>query len=268
MKELTLQELKEIELDILKMFDAFCKENNIRYFLAFGTLLGAIRYKKFIPWDDDVDVLVPREDYKRLLSLFQDNEKYHLYSFERNRKYAFPFAKLCNMTTKLVETSYPNNNLELGVNIDIFPLDYFDNDLEEAKNEIRRIRKNNACLSYMKVDKPKTSNPIKYVVWSIIIKYCKLRGSEYYIQKTTRECNKPEQKGSKYAGAKVWPIWGDRIITPADAFSESVEIEFEGMMFPAPIGYDAYLTCLYGDYLPEPPKDKQKTHHSFKAYRR
>ena len=74
MKELTLQELKEIEFDILKMFDAFCKENNIRYFLVFGTLLGAIRYKKFIPWDDDVDVLVPREDYERLLSLFQDSE--------------------------------------------------------------------------------------------------------------------------------------------------------------------------------------------------
>ena len=76
MKELTLEELKEIEFEILKVFDAFCKENNIRYFLAFGTLLGAIRYKKFIPWDDDVDVLVPREDYERLVKIFNDNEKY------------------------------------------------------------------------------------------------------------------------------------------------------------------------------------------------
>lgn len=90
MKELTLQELKEIEFDMLKMFDAFCKENNIRYFLAYGTLLGAIRYKKFIPWDDDVDVLVPREDYDRLLHLFQDNEKYRLYAFEKNENYLFP----------------------------------------------------------------------------------------------------------------------------------------------------------------------------------
>lgn len=267
MKELTLQELKEIELDILKDFDSFCKEHNIRYFLAFGTLLGAIRYKKFIPWDDDVDVLVPREDYDRLLNIYQDSEKYRLYAFERNRKFSFPFAKLCDMTTKLVETVYPNNGVELGVNIDIFPLDYFDDNLQEAKNEIRRIRKNNACLSYMKVDKPKTNNPLRFMVWSIIIAYCKMRGSQHYIKKVLKECNKPEQKRSRYAGVKVWPIWGERNLTPADAFVGTVDVEFEGEMFPAPIGYDAYLTCLYGDYLPEPPKEKQKTHHSFRAYK-
>ena len=99
MKELSLNELKEIELETLKMFHAFCVEHNIRYFLAYGTLLGAIRYKKFIPWDDDVDLLIPREDYDRLLTLFQDNEKYKLYSFERNPDYLFTFAKLCVMTT-------------------------------------------------------------------------------------------------------------------------------------------------------------------------
>lgn len=267
MKELTLQELKKIEFDILKMFDAFCKENNIRYFLAFGTLLGAIRYKKFIPWDDDVDVLVPREDYERLLSLFQDSEKYRLYAFERNLKYAFPFAKLCDMTTKLVEIAYPNNGVELGVNIDIFPLDFFDDDLEKAKKEIRRIRKYNACLSYMKVDRPKTSNPIRFLAWSIIISYCKMHGSAHYIRKVIKECDKPWQKESRYIGAKAWPIWGDRVIIPKEAFADSVDVEFEGEMFPAPIGYDTYLTCLYGDYLPEPPKEKQKSHHFFTAHR-
>lgn len=267
MKELTLQELKEIEFDILKIFDAFCKENNIRYFLAFGTLLGAVRYKKFIPWDDDVDVLVPREDYDRLLTLFQDSDKYHLYAFERNQNFRYPFAKLCDMTTKLVETFYPDNVVELGVNIDIFPLDHFDDDLEKAKKEIRRISRSNACLSYMKVNKPHTDNPIRYAAWSAVIAYCKMRGSVHYIQKVIKECNKPEQMESRYVGAKVWPIWGDRIITPAEAFAEAIEIEFEGEMFPAPIGYDTYLTCLYGDYMPEPPVEKRKTHHGFKAYR-
>ena len=87
MKELTLQEIKEIELDILKMFDSFCTENNIRYFLSHGTLLGAIRYKGFIPWDDDVDLLVPRKDYNRLLDLFQDSEQYQLFAFEKNQEY-------------------------------------------------------------------------------------------------------------------------------------------------------------------------------------
>ena len=267
MKELTLEELKKIEFDILKMFDVFCKENNIRYFLAFGTLLGAVRYKKFIPWDDDVDVLVPREDYDRLLNLFQDSEKYHLYAFEKNKSYRYPFAKLCDMTTSLVETYYPNNGVKLGVNIDIFPLDAFDNDLAKAKEEVKYINKKCACLGFLKTKKIHTKNPIKFIVWSIIVNYCKIRGSAHYIKKVIKKCNRPEQKGSAYVGAKAWCIWGDRGIIPAEAFADSVDIEFEGQMFPAPVGYDTYLTCLYGDYLPEPPKEKQKTHHAFKAYR-
>lgn len=267
MKELTLEEIKAVELDILKMFDLFCKENNIRYFMAFGTLLGAIRYKKFIPWDDDVDVLVPREDYDRLLTLFQDSDKYRLYAFERNREFRFPFAKLCDMTTRLVEAFYPDNGIELGVNIDIFPLDHFDDDLDEAKKEIHRIKKNNACLSYLKLKKPHTDNPIRFAAWSMIIAYCKMHGSAYYIRKVIKECNKPRQKESRYVGAKAWPIWGERVIIPAEVFEDAVEIEFEGEMFPAPVGYDTYLRCMYGDYLPEPPKEKQKSHHAFIAYK-
>lgn len=268
MSELTLDELKEIEFEILKMFDKFCKEHNIRYYLGFGTLLGAIRYKKFIPWDDDVDVLVPREDYNRLLSLFEDTPKYRLYAYERNRKYRYPFAKLCDMETSLVEVIYPHNGVELGVGIDVFPLDHWDDNLEEAKKEVRRIKKINAYLSYMKVDKPHTDNPLKFLVWSGIIAYCRIRGSGSYIRKLKRICDQTAQRGSRYVGAKVWAIWGERGIIPAEAFSDSIEVEFEGEMFPAPIGYDTYLTCLYGDYMPEPPVEKRKTHHSFAAFRR
>lgn len=267
MKELSLEEIKVIELDILKMFHNFCEANNIRYFIAYGTLLGAIRYKGFIPWDDDVDVLVPREDYDRLITLFQDNDQYCLFAFEKNRKYRYPFAKLCNVKTRLVENVYPNNGVDLGLNIDIFPLDTWDNDLEEAKREAKRIKKDVARLGYTKLDKPLTSNPVKFFAWSIRIALCKLRGSTYYIKKIIGQSNKPEQKGSRYVGAKVWPIYGERGIISAEAFADTVEIEFEGEKFPAPAGYDTYLTCLYGDYLPEPPVEKRKTHHSFKAYK-
>jgi len=267
MKELSLPEIKQIELDILKVFHSFCVENNIRYYLAFGTLLGAIRYKKFIPWDDDIDVLVPREDYNRLLTLFQDGERYKLFAFEKNRSYAFPFAKLCDMTTQLEEIVYPNNKMQLGVNIDIFPLDHFDDDLDKAKKEVRRIRKYNACLSYLKVENVQSRNIARLIIWKVIIAWCKIHGSAYYIRKVIKECNKSEQKNSRFIGAKVWPIWGDRIIVPSQAFEGATEVEFEGVKFPAPIGYDVYLTCLYGDYMPEPPVEKRKTHHSFNAYR-
>lgn len=267
MKELTLEELKVIELDILKVFRSFCEEHGIRYFLACGTLLGAIRYKKFIPWDDDVDVLVPREDYDRLLASFRDCERYRLYAFERNQKYRYPFAKLCDMTTRLTETFYPNNGVDLGVNIDIFPLDHWNDDFEKAQREHQRIRKNIACLGYLKVDKPRTDNPVKFVLWSAIIAYCKMQGSGHYIRKIIKESNKQSQRNSRYVGVKAWPMWGTGAIMPVEVFSDAVEIEFEGEKFMAPADYDTYLRSLYGDYLPDPPEEKRKTHHSFKAYR-
>lgn len=266
MKELTLQELKDIEFEILKVFDSFCKENNIRYYFAYGTLLGAIRYKKFIPWDDDVDVLVPREDYDRLLSLFRDNEKYRMFAFERNPDYLFPFAKLCDMTTRKDEGGY-NNVAELGVDIDIFPLDTWDNDPEQAKQEAKRIGTDMKYLGFTKLKRADSANPLKRFVKGIVVFFCKVRGSEHFLKKIMKASNRPEQKGSAYVGCKTWCVYGARGIHRAEVFADAVEIEFEGEKFPAPIGWDEYLTDLYGDYLPEPPKEKQKTHHSFKAYR-
>ena len=146
MNELTLDELKKIEFDILKHFDAFCKEHNIRYYLAFGTLLGAIRYKKFIPWDDDIDLLVPREDYDRLIRLFRDSERYQLFAFEKNSNFHYPFAKLCDMTTRKEQTIYKNRGVKLGVEIDIFPLDGIGEDYESAIKNYKHIDRLNMIL--------------------------------------------------------------------------------------------------------------------------
>lgn len=266
MKELTLQELKEIEFSILKVFDAFCKENNIRYYFAYGTLLGAIRYKGFIPWDDDVDVLVPREDYDKLLTLFKDSEKYRMYAVERTPAYSFPFAKLCDMTTRKDEFGY-DNGVELGVDIDIFPLDHWDNDLEKANQEAIYIKKNMGYLGFTKLKKPDSINPFKRFIKGILMIFCKMLGSRYFLKKIMKASVKSDQKNSAYVGCKTWCVYGERGIHRAENFADVVEIEFEGEKFPAPIGYDEYLTDLYGDYLPEPPKEKQKTHHSFKAYK-
>lgn len=266
MQELSLMEIKEIELDILKHFHSFCLEHNIRYYLAYGTLLGAIRYKKFIPWDDDVDVLMPREDYNRFVRLFKDNGKYKLYSFERNKKFFFPFAKLCDDTTRKVEPNY-DNGVALGLDIDIFPLDHWDNDLNKAKKECARILKYMRYLNCAKCEKITNKHLIKHLLLNMIALFHKIVGRGHYVRKMIKESFKEEQSQSAYVGAKSWCVYGEKGIIPAEAFASAVEVEFEGLMLPSPVGYDSYLTCLYGDYLPEPPKEKQRTHHSFKAYR-
>lgn len=266
MRELTLQELKDIEFNLLKRFHSFCEEHNIRYYFAYGTLLGAIRYKGFIPWDDDIDVLVPREDYERLLTLFQDSERYRLFSPERNKRFYHPFAKLCDMTTRKEEFN-AQNGVEVGVDIDIFPLDYWDDDLDKAKKEAARISKYMSWLNLAKRSRSTIQNPVKRLYQNTMIVWAKLMGCAHYIKKIQKATYKKEQIGSRYIGSKSWCVYGSRGIIPSEAFSEVIQIEFEGELFSAPVGYDTYLTCLYGDYLPEPPKEKQKTHHNFKAYR-
>ena len=266
MKELTLNELKSIEFEILQYFDSFCKENNIRYFLSHGTLLGAVRYKGFIPWDDDVDLLIPRKDYDRMISLFKDNEHYKLFAFEKNPEYRYPFAKFCDMTTQKIE-SITDNGVTLGVDIDLFPLDEWNDDLPKAKKEAKYLSKKMFMLSLSKLDKTGSKQIVKRILKSIVMVFCKAVGSKHYLEKISKQSISANGSNSRFVGCKVWCVYGARGIIPAEAFSDSIEIEFEGKKFPAPIGYDEYLTCLYGDYLPEPPLERQKTHHSFKAYR-
>ena len=266
MKELTLQEMKEIELEILKHFHAFCVENNIRYYLSHGTLLGTIRYKGFIPWDDDVDVLVPRKDYNRIISLFKDTDQYKLFCFEKNENYRFPYAKLCDVTTFKDEEGY-DNGVKLGLDMDIFPLDVWDDDLEKAKKEVKALKKANFRLGLTKMQRSSVQNPVKRLAKNILIRYCKMRGSKHYMRKLIEISTRYSDKPGRYVGNKAWCVYGERDILPKEIFDEAIELEFEGHKFFGPKGYDAYLTSLYGNYLPEPPKEKQKTHHSFKAYK-
>lgn len=266
MKELSLQEIKEVEIELLRRFHAFCVENNIRYFVSHGTLLGALRYKAFIPWDDDLDVLVPREDYDRLISVYPDDERFRLFAPEKDRSYFYPYAKLCDMTTRKVEGGY-NNGVELGIDIDVFPLDHWDNDLQKAKAEVKHQRRLMGLLGLSKLRKPDSLHPVKRFVKGIVMKVVKLRSSAYYVGQIMQGANKPEQKGSRYMGSKAWNVYGERDILPAEVFADAVEVEFEGQKFFAPVGYDTFLTSLYGDYMPEPPVEKRKTHHSFMAYR-
>ena len=266
MRQLSLQEIKQIELDLLKKFDSFCKENHIRYFLSNGTLLGAIKYKGFIPWDDDIDVFVPREDYNKILAIFKDDDKYKLFAFERDCKYRFPFAKLCDLNTKKEEQN-TDNGVILGVDIDIFPLDAWSDDLNKAKREVKIINKKMHLLGLTKLVKPDSANPIKRMIKRAVMIALKVLGSKFFVRSIIDISQKNNGSESSYLGCKSWCIYGEREILPAEVFSDIIDVEFEGLKFPAPEGYDMYLTSLYGNYRLDPPKEKQKTHHLFKAYK-
>lgn len=260
--EISLKELQKIEFDMLLHIKEFCNRNNLQYFLSNGTLLGAVKYGGFIPWDDDIDIFVPRNDYEKLLNQYKDTERYKLFSTERVEGYAFPFAKLCDMTTCRVEINN-NNGVDLGVDIDIFPLDKWDLKAEkQAKEQINRM----LMLRLSKNYKITSTSFFRTLAKKTSAFFCKCIGTSYFI-KRMQKCALKFTGESNHVGCVIWPVYGKKEIIPADVFADTVEVEFEGEKFSVPIGYDTYLRSLYGDYEQDPPPEKQRTHHNYKAYK-
>lgn len=247
---------------MLRQVHEFCEKHNLQYFLSNGTLLGAIKYKGFIPWDDDIDIFIPRKDYDYFVREYKDTERFKLFSPEREAKYAFPFAKLCDMTTRKEERNN-NNGVELGVDIDIFPLDQWDKDAKRhARKQVQRMLWLRLAKNY---EITATSYIGKTLIKKVVAFFCKILGTTYFVKKL---CNGAERKTitSSNVGCVVWPVYGMREIIPAEVFDKSIKVEFEGEWFYAPKGFDIYLRSLYGEYEKDPPLEKQKTHHRFIAY--
>ncbi len=265
MKKLTQDEIKTIQIEILKVVSEYCENENLRYFLAYGTLLGAVRHKGYIPWDDDIDILMPRNDYERFIKYFnKQNKIYRAYSCSNDPVYPWPYAKISYEKTLLVEKLDIRFD-KLGVNIDIFPID----GLPESKNEqnkilnkIKMMRKI-LNLKYIAISSGRMlyKNAILLlgkIIFSFI-NYRKIVGS------INRQATMYSYKDSKYVACLVWN-YGCKEVMPKSIFSKQCELVFEGRKYKAPIGYHENLVKIYGNYMRLPKMEDRRTHHNFKAY--
>lgn len=264
MREIQFEEMKKIELNILIYFTEVCEENNLRYYLGGGTLLGAVRHKGFIPWDDDIDVMMPRPDFQKLLSLSINNENYNIIK-PGTAGYYYNFAKLVDTRTILEEKGIKLID-GLGVYIDIFPLDGMPETPDARKKrfkELNSIRKriNNTCLLKPKFHR----NPFAY------LKACRIYNSNKNIdlsslqKKYLDSALKNSFDDSEFVFA-AGGAYGARDIFPGKWFEKEIELQFENLSVKAFNGYDFYLTQLYGDYMTLPPEDKRVTPHHTIVY--
>jgi lipopolysaccharide cholinephosphotransferase len=268
-KEIHLEELKQIELRILKQIHDVCAQQGFRYFLVGGTLLGAVRHNGFIPWDDDIDIGMPRVDYERFIDYCSTNEvPFKVICNKLDPKYGYLFAKAMDPNTVLIEETGNRYDVELGVYVDIFPIDGLGDTQDEATANLNKTRFNRELLvaaNWKKFSRSKTRavyyEPIRlaFFVMSRMSSFGKL------IRKIESRYDTDAFDKRNYVGC-VCGAYRNKEIVEREVFLEYIDVPFEDTTFKCPKQYDKYLSSIYGNYMQLPPEEKRVTHHSFDAY--
>lgn len=256
--ELSLRDVQLRCFDIMKAFDAFCRENNLTYYLSGGTLLGAIRHKGFIPWDDDVDLMMPREDYQRMLTLEFPDPRYGFFCLEKMEDYSRPWVRMTDKSTVIAGMAHYSGDSD-GICIDIFPIDGVPSGRLATKIFFKRIRLNDALCKSAKRNYTPEGERFRRLK-AVLLAVLKPIGARRFAIRMNRIAMKQPFAKSAYRGVSMVTHYGEREKMPANVFDHPVDVDFEGMKFPAPNGYHEYLSRLYGDYMKLPPEHARSQH--------
>ena len=254
MRQLSLDEVKKLEFDMLVHFDKVCRANNIKYSLAYGTLIGAIRHKGFIPWDDDIDIIMSRDEYDKFLSVWEDGA-YKLLTLKKGCDFWPLFSRITDPRTHLDPPSILNH----GVWVAVIPYDRIPDNKFKCKWYLRRVKISLGLFALRRTEvKP---NSIKNIC-KRSLKLILTPFSLYLLGKHVERI-KVKYRNSNYK--RINP-WKDNIYVDADIFNDYLDVEFEGLKAMAMKKYDYFLRYLYGDYMQLPPENERVPIHGFTAY--
>lgn len=262
-----MTELQSKLVDMMAWYHDFCQKNNLRYYIIAGTMLGAVRHGGFIPWDDDIDVGMPRADYERLRELVstQEGGKYVFeYPSVSNKKYPFLWAKLFDTTTSVIEKQ--RDKIKRGIYIDIFPLDGIGNTREEAVNNFQPIKKKltlNLMVSCAILKRRKLHKNLAAIVGRVI--------SPVFVNrhKLRLSLDKLCQRYDFDDSALVCNLMGgsnEKGIVSREYFGTPTEVKFENITVYGLEKPDMYLKSLYGNYMQLPPVEKRVSLHDTELF--
>jgi lipopolysaccharide cholinephosphotransferase len=245
-------------LDIAKDFHEICLKNNLTYFIIGGTFLGAVRHKGFIPWDDDMDIGMPRESYERFLKLPDSALPSYLKRLNagyKNQKRDFLYIKLCNKNTTLVENH--NEKRIQGVYIDIFPLDGAHS--TEFGSKLRYFYSRIFIYGiWLNGSEKRRNHPVKRIVQSFFT----LFNNQKIYERANRMLSKNKYSENRFVG-NFMGNWGMKEIMDKEFFGRPTLYKFEDTVLFGPEKPHEFLSKVYGDYMKMPPVEKQKSHHIY-----
>lgn len=264
-KEINKEEIQPILTNILREVKKYCKKNDLEFFLVGGTLLGAIRHKGFIPWDDDIDIGMKRNEFNKLVDLsknnpYLDKEKRFKILLPFDEGHIYPHIKIVDTNTIAYE-KFIDRKYATGLWIDVFPYDYGANNVEEAK---KLSKKQHLYKKFFQVgisgELPLKKKILKFIAYPF---YRVLTKGDYtfWIKKII---NLPTAYKTELIGDVVW-IYDERDMYPSEWFDKLIEVTFEGEKYKATAYYDKYLTQFYGDYM-KLPKEEDRVFHGFECY--
>jgi len=265
-EELSSTELQKIEFEILRYIKKVCELHNINYYLIGGTALGAIRHHGFIPWDDDIDIAMLRDDFEQFCSVMKkNNTDYKLLSLNSDKKYTLPLAKVIDTRTVLHQL-HQREKRELGVYVDIFILD----NIPESKSIQDKFIKRQVFIARLweaaqSKDQPEM-NHFKAILKTFGRRFLWIIGPRFFARMLDNNAKMFKNIDTKLCGSLVYStIWG-KSIYPKTYFSPGRKERFEKEDFTVPSLVEEYLKNDYGDYMQLPPVEKRVSHHNFVAY--
>lgn len=255
-------ELKELQLKILKYVSRFCDENGIEYWLNAGTLLGAVRHKGYIPWDDDIDLGMTRTNYDKFIKSFRDETgRYSFHCVENDKQYCYPMGKVFDNNTILYELD-KKSGYKISVYIDIFVHDPIpdNNALTDKLYDRRDFYKHIRTLQKAKSHK---GNVIRRLCVHGFGKLLNLIPTRFLAKAIASIGRKYRYSSTLNYGSLV----GDcRMVIHRDLIDKVIKMEFEGDLYSVPVGFDVLLSQVYGNYMQLPPIEKRVSIHTIEAY--
>ena len=261
MSDVTIRSLQLKTLEILLYFDKFCREHNLKYYLAGGCLIGVVRHKGFIPWDDDVDLFMPRPDYERLRELWQKyaDSKYCYCRTDKTHNDHHAVVDIRDRTTTFIIRHSVNEDICQGIGIEVIPIDGC------PKSKIKRVWQlfNAFMFSLFNVQRlPDNKGGFLRVITGIIYKLVPSQNLRYKLWSfAERQMTKYKWEDCEEVTELIGAIHGMLLRHPKTDFDNVVYKEFEGHQLPVMAGYERYLRLIWGDYMQLPPKEKRVAKH-------